>query len=528
MTELQFTVNALSVATRRKGADGREYLVAPGVAMVAGVLGNELVEANEIRRVAAGFAGRPIPLGHPKDANGQYISANSPDIHEASNLGYFWNARFEDDKLKGEYWIDLAKAQRMGGRAMMLVNRLEAGQPVETSTAYLRDFDPMPGVFNGKPYTGIARNLVPDHIAALDGEIGKCSIKDGCGLLANSAGGCSCGCVHANAVADDAERTGIMVAFQVPESVASLLALSADQLPEGSEPLAPNQLHVTLCYLGKTDEVRFTEMETLRQLLTFAQRAPVVRATIGGIGRFNNDNDGKNALYAQVDSAALMEWQERLASWLEVSQEHGYTPHITLAYIPADVAYDMTPPDKLDIVFDSVILSWGNKTTRFPLQGEVVNSEVEDMSKDKETPVENPTGQEPAKVDVAFDPAMIANAVQAAVAPLTAKLADYEKLFSDLGGVDKVREVIQLANANNQAMAANARREKNNLVTALVGNARCAFSKDELEKFDIESLSKLAQSLQPVDYSGRGITRLAANADEWEDLAMPSMVQEGK
>src|SRR5690606_20175922 len=37
------------------------------------------------------------------------------------------------------------------------------------------------GELNGKPYTAKQVNLRPDHVALLPGEVGACSIADGCG-----------------------------------------------------------------------------------------------------------------------------------------------------------------------------------------------------------------------------------------------------------------------------------------------------------------------------------------------------------
>lgn len=184
MSELQFTTNSITAkATERIGKDGRRYLVAPGVPVVAGVLGDELLTVEEIAKFPDSWNGRRLPLTHPQ-ANGDYISANSPELDDI-NVGYFYNARFDHDRIRGEYWIDIERAEALGGDAAMVLNRLQANDKIETSTAYFRDSEQSSGTYNGRPYTSIARNIVPDHIAVLVNERGKCSIADGCGLLAN-------------------------------------------------------------------------------------------------------------------------------------------------------------------------------------------------------------------------------------------------------------------------------------------------------------------------------------------------------
>jgi len=388
MNELQFVTNALTKAMQRTGPDGREYLVAPGVAIVAGVVGNEFVPPDEIAKAAFGFSGRPLPLYHPMQGN-DYISANSPELESKLSVGKFWNATFDGDKLRGEYWIDIAKAQAMGGEAVELLKRLQSNQQIETSTAYGRDFDPTPGTYNGKPYAGIARNLVPDHVAVLVNERGKCSIADGCGLLANA------------------------------ESEAM----------DTSE--APTQAEIT------------------------PTEAPVTVATVDcGCQSPQGDND-TNLVTEDVNMSKDKEVQAAVEQPVAVP-----------------VANDKAP-EKPTVA---------------------VNSD---------------------------DKAIAANAeqlvvVNAELSALKGQISEFATLINDLGGVEKVRDILQTTHANLQAMAANAKREKDMLINQLVGNARCAFRKVDLEKFDIEALSKLAMSLQPADYSARGFS--ANRMPEAEEL----------
>lgn len=529
--ELKFVANTIARATERTGPDGRLYLVAPGVALVVGVVGNEFVPSEEIAKAAFGFNGRPLPLYHPMVGN-EYVSCNSPELHNQLSIGNFWGATFDGSKLKGEYWIDIAKAQAMGGDALAVLQALQANKQIETSTAYGRDFDATPGEYQGKPYVGIARNLVPDHVAVLVSERGKCSIKDGCGLLANTLiANCDCQktpwLATNDSAVEDQVRTGIMVAFYLSPTAATQLVTAVDGLPAGSEQVPLDQMHVTLAYLGKTDDPstrsgEVSELDVMQQLASFAKYAPVVRAQVGGIGLFSQDNDGKQALWAQVDSPFLVDWRNQLCSYLpgSVANDHSCTPHITLAYVPTGQPIELAAPQPQELIFDAVALSWGNKTTIFPLQGEAVPiTNSEDSMKDKEvaaaeTVVVEPV-KEPAKTEAKSTPVagelLVANAanadqliaVNAELASLKAQIADFAGLIAGIGGVDKMRDILTTTSANLQAMAANASREKNALINQLVGNARCAFKRSDLEKFDIDALGKLALSLQPADYSAR-------------------------
>jgi hypothetical protein len=186
-----------------KEFNGIEYLVVPVIMMVQGVrqaanasLGAELVQINEIAKFPEGWNGRPVVANHPK-VGSSFVSANSPDILEAWQIGLVFNAHVDQDKLKAEAWIDKARAEELGGDAEEIVTRLVDGETVEVSTGYFTNVIDESGRFNGSEYIGVQRDIVPDHLAFLDStKTGACSIEDGCGSpRANEAvhANCTCG-----------------------------------------------------------------------------------------------------------------------------------------------------------------------------------------------------------------------------------------------------------------------------------------------------------------------------------------------
>ncbi len=181
---LQFIANRIS-KVRHETVDGRDFLVSPVVAIREGVLNGELVSAEEIGAHVGAWGGRPFTVGHPTDASGARISANNtPAILAQWSIGQFYpldTDAFLGGKLRGEVWVDVARAKSKGGDALEVLRRLESGTPVEVSTAYFRDRETVTGTFNGDAYDGIARNLRPDHLAALLHIQGACSWEDGCG-----------------------------------------------------------------------------------------------------------------------------------------------------------------------------------------------------------------------------------------------------------------------------------------------------------------------------------------------------------
>lgn len=175
------TTNAVvSGELRRFEDDGVDILAVPVVAIVEGVLNGYLVPNEEIEKFVTAWEGVPVPVHHPQ-INGQHVSANIPQVLAARRVGRFHNVRAEGGKLKGEIWIDVNRANDKGFADV--IQAFEAGELMEVSTAYFADTDPQQGIFNGKRYAGIHRNLRPDHLALLPGDTGACSIADGCGAM---------------------------------------------------------------------------------------------------------------------------------------------------------------------------------------------------------------------------------------------------------------------------------------------------------------------------------------------------------
>jgi hypothetical protein len=166
--------------------EGQEHIVVPVVMICDGVLNGALVTQEEYGRHVESWNGRPVPVLHP-ERNGIPVSANQPDIIERNTIGLLFNARVDNGKLKAEAWLNTQKAARLGYGA--LIAEIEAGGIVEVSTGYFADDEPRIGTFNGKEYRVIHRNIRPDHLALLPGEIGACSVADGCGTRVNSQKG---------------------------------------------------------------------------------------------------------------------------------------------------------------------------------------------------------------------------------------------------------------------------------------------------------------------------------------------------
>ncbi len=164
-----------------------DHLIVPMVILVEGVLTPagapfaELALAEEFAKHPQGWDGRPIVFGHPV-RDGISVSANRPDVLEEEMFGQLFNTRLVGQKLKSEAWLNLNRVSEIGGGVQEAVDHFLAGELVEVSTGLFMVLEFVDGEHDGKAYSGIWRDVVPDHLAILpEGVQGACSVEDGCG-----------------------------------------------------------------------------------------------------------------------------------------------------------------------------------------------------------------------------------------------------------------------------------------------------------------------------------------------------------
>lgn len=160
-----------------------EHMVIPVIAIREGVLNGVFYPEAAISNLAEQWNGVPVPVSHPKDASGNFVTANSADAESNHNIGNFFNAKFETKTkaLKGELWINIEKATLLGHKE--LLDRLDKGENVDVSTGLWTNAEPAEGNYRGKPYSSISNSFAADHLAILPNEKGACSVADGCGTF---------------------------------------------------------------------------------------------------------------------------------------------------------------------------------------------------------------------------------------------------------------------------------------------------------------------------------------------------------
>ena len=440
--------------TRRETFEGREYVVAPVVALVPGVLNGFLNPAEEVAKYVDAWNDAPVPIGHPR-RDGVNVSARSLDVLAHDVIGRFQNVSFDEDRLKGELWLDVAKARQLGTEALAVLAALEAGEQMEVSTAYFADQELVSGEWNGKPYEGINRNIRPDHLALLPGAKGACSWQDGCGAPR----------VHSS-------QTAV---------VSSQSAVDSSQTGEGNDD----------AILARGGEMKIT---IALELSLDEQLGQVYEAF--------------NARFAQATMMAPMEPAE--GPWIrEVFTDRVIADTgkglVAVPYTRNDAGeIEFGDPVPVEVVYQPIGAGGTTATNRQLTSGGCPCMDDEQRVNANDV---NEEPQEGGTPEAAAEPQTTG---------LPADLVEFQNLMAELGGVQGVREMLA-------GLKANADTERANLIADLTANERCVFSADELRALPKATLDKLAQSLRPADYSGRGGPRTHQQADEWTVLAAPEV-----
>jgi len=181
-----YQVQANNYEIRMETYMGRKHLIVPVVMMVEGVhcgsAGPLFHSIEELGKYPASWNGIPVSIQHPEQ-DGQYISANSPEVLERQTVGQVFNTFVDGNKLKAECWIDIERITAISPEAY---SYLQNKRPLEVSIGVFSDDVPQEGDWNGEHYVAIATNHRPDHLALLPGGRGACSWADGAGIRINS------------------------------------------------------------------------------------------------------------------------------------------------------------------------------------------------------------------------------------------------------------------------------------------------------------------------------------------------------
>jgi 2'-5' RNA ligase len=164
-----------------------------------------------------------------------------------------------------------------------------------------------------------------------------------------------------------AAEVSAMIALRIPDPIREEIATKYPFVD--AETL--DNLHVTLIYLG--DSRTLNKIDMIRAASDFAACQSPIKGTLQGLARFVNGTE-TDPLVCTFDSPQMPQVYTALASCLEVyripyRREHGFIPHMTLAYIPADSEMPIDTIEPIEINFSEIYLVDGGEWFAIPLTG---------------------------------------------------------------------------------------------------------------------------------------------------------------
>lgn len=186
--------NVDSKKIRVENIDGEPHLIIPSYTLPGDiVMNNGFYPAAEIDKAWPSIENTLAPIGHPTNANGDWVSAFSPEgIHNFHGGAWNRNARKEGNRIAVDKVVNIRYALQSepGRRLLAAVNYDEktgtaAGpdKPIHTSTGLLLVQDAAPA---GAAYKWVARNMRLDHDAILLDEPGAATPEQGVGMMVNT------------------------------------------------------------------------------------------------------------------------------------------------------------------------------------------------------------------------------------------------------------------------------------------------------------------------------------------------------
>ena len=171
----------------------------------------------------------------------------------------------------------------------------------------------------------------------------------------------------------DDSSTGVMIAL-VP-SIDMRAFIHTLGLGHDIDLEPPEGIHLTVAYLGKTDQIDRESFENI--VRTTAQDFEPLLGKVGGAGVFANDDS--NVLWVSADVPGLDLLRSALVSkiidaGIQIPADHGFTPHITVGYSdgPITVATDelgMAGIHGAELAFSSLVAAYGGEWTHYSLHG---------------------------------------------------------------------------------------------------------------------------------------------------------------
>lgn len=177
---LRTLINKSAIRTEKRG--GRDVLVIPSATLPDDIVMNGVLYPKDVIANCYHTLDRtPAPIGHPKTADGMFLSSRDPEAIIGNFVGA-WNenVRQEGGRVLLDKVVDIEYAKQTD-KGRELLNAVDKGEPIHTSTgliASVEDDD------SGRAKRKVT-SMILDHDAILLNEPGAATPEQGVGMLVN-------------------------------------------------------------------------------------------------------------------------------------------------------------------------------------------------------------------------------------------------------------------------------------------------------------------------------------------------------
>lgn len=492
-----------------------EYLVVPIVSAVgdqvwwpANSSNPELVPASVLESAFWSRNNRPIVAGHPR-VNGEYVSANSPEILEKYSYGHLFAAEFDNKRVKVEAWFNKKMAENVGPDAINVISRLEKGQQIEVSEGNMVVSELKEGELDGKPYKSVWLSAICDHLATVSE--GACNNEMGCG-------GPRVNQISTLSVNEASKMS------DKPKKDSKLRRLFASMTSALKDAMSNNELRMKL----------FKALSEAQSGVSYV---------------YDEDVETRKVIYCVIVSYGDY-WDDREYEYHFYRRSFDVTPEgvVSLTDDTVEVEWFEGWKDKGSVVIESESLtaSGGQPENRSSCQYQKEKEDANVNVNEKKALItkligaaQSPFGESnraalegmtdenltflmsayEGEVQITTPPATPETVAASVVTPPVAPVATDQVILS--------KEEYEEIKASSNAHKAQQEAHRTSLISSLK-SAQSAFTEDDLKKMDILTLEKLATSLNvnepsTVDYSvrGRGVSRVSSGTPTMRDLPNP-------
>lgn len=164
-----------------------------------------------------------------------------------------------------------------------------------------------------------------------------------------------------------ANDTSAMIALRIPDPIRQLIKQTYDFVDQ--ETL--DNLHITLVYLG--DNRTIDKLDVVRAVSDLGMFQAPIKGKLQGLARFRNGQD-VDPLVMTFDSPQMPKLYEMVCNVLDnyhvpFHKDHGFIPHMTLAYIPSNAELPIDAIEPIEINFNEVYYVDGSVWYSIDLKG---------------------------------------------------------------------------------------------------------------------------------------------------------------